>query len=76
MATLNIKNFPDDLYRRLQKLAEQEHRSIAQQVVHTLDRATDREKKHSILEFKGIAKGLWEGADAAEYVRRERDSWD
>ena len=36
MATLNIKNFPDPLYRRLQERAEQEHRSLAQEVIHIL----------------------------------------
>ncbi len=40
MATLNIKNFPDDLYERLQERAQREHRSLAQQVIHTLGSAT------------------------------------
>ena len=30
MAVLNIKNFPDGLYRKLQARAKRQHRSIAQ----------------------------------------------
>jgi plasmid stability protein len=76
MATLNIKNFPDELYERLQKLAESEHRSMSQQVVHLLEKAADKPKLHSILELEGLGKELWKGIDAVEYVRAERDSWD
>jgi len=32
MATLNIKNLPDRLYRKIQARAHREHRSIAQEV--------------------------------------------
>jgi hypothetical protein len=76
MATLNIKNFPDELYERLQKLAESEHRSVSQQVVHLLEKAAGKPQLHSILELRGLGKELWEGIDAVEYVRAERDSWD
>ena len=37
MATLNIKNLPDSLHRRLQKRAELHHRSVAQEVTHILE---------------------------------------
>ena len=76
MATLNIKNFPDGLYQQLQQRAEREHRSVAQEVVHLLARVTEEPKKLSILELEGLGKELWEGIDAAAYIREERDSWD
>jgi len=76
MATLNIKNFPDELYEQLQKLAEHEHRSVTQEVVYLLEKAAGKPKLHSILELRGLGKELWEGIDAVEYVRAERDSWD
>jgi plasmid stability protein len=76
MATLNIKNFPDPLYEKLQERAQQEHRSLAQEVIHILHQTMDRGERVSILELEGLGKELWEGIDAAEYVRRERDSWD
>lgn len=76
MATLNIKNFPDNLYERLQERAESEHRSLAQQVIHLLEESAGKPKLHSILELRGLGKELWEGVDPVEHVRAERDSWD
>ena len=76
MATLNIKNFPDDLYERLQERAEREHRSLAQQVVHLLAESASKPKLHSILELRGLGKELWKDIDPVEHVRAERDSWD
>ena len=76
MATLNIKNFPDDLYERLQERAEREHRSLAQQVVHLLEELEGKPNLHKILELPGLGKELWKDIDPVEHVRAERDSWD
>lgn len=76
MATLNIKNFPDPLHKRLKEQAQREHRSVAQEVIHILDQAVEQEKTLSILELSGLGEELWRGIDAAEYIREERDSWD
>lgn len=66
MATLKIKDFPDALYKRLKEQAQREHRTVAQQAIHVLDQFLEQ----------GLGKELWEGIDAAEYIREERDSWD
>lgn len=76
MATLNVKNLPDALYRKLRARARRDRRSVAQQVTQILSEALDQPKELSILELRGLGKELWEGIDAAEHVRRERDSWD
>jgi plasmid stability protein len=76
MATLNIKNFPDPLYDKLQERAQQEHRSLAQEVIHILHQVMEEEKPLSIMGLEGLGKEIWEGIDAAEYIRQERDSWD
>lgn len=76
MATLNLKNFPDSLYERLQSLAQQERRSLAQEVIHLLDRATQEQPSLSILELRGLGKECWQGVDAAAHVEAERNSWD
>ncbi len=39
MATLHVRNVPDDLYAQLQDLATVQNRSISAQVVHLLDSA-------------------------------------
>ena len=76
MATLNVKNFPDDLYATLRAQARREHRSVAQEVVHLLSRTLEAQEPLSILDLQGLGKELWENVDAADYVNRERDSWD
>jgi hypothetical protein len=74
MATLNIKNFPSALYKQLQEIAEREHRSLAQQVIHFLEDSTSPPQLRSILELRGLGKELWKDIDPFECVRTERDS--
>ena len=76
MATLNIKNLPDALYRALKARAKRERRSVAQQVTHMLEEALREPEPLSILELQGLGKEVWEGVDAAEHVEAERRSWD
>jgi plasmid stability protein len=82
MAILNIENFPDSLYKKIQERARRENRSLSEEVVRILNRALDmdefqdQEKTLSILGLKGLGKEIWEGIDAAEYIRAERDSWE
>ena len=76
MATLNIKNFPDTLYRALQERAEREHRSVAQEVVHLIEANLARTEPLSILELRGLGKELWQGIDPAAHIEAERSSWD
>ena len=76
MATLNIKNLSDALYRKLQARAKRDRRSVAQEVTHLLSEALKASKPLSILELRGLGKEHWRGVDAAAHVRRERASWD
>jgi|GEM_PF-316761 len=76
MATLKVEDFPDSLYERLQKQARQRNRSLSQEVIHILDEALGPEKTLSIMGLQGLGKELWEGIDAAEYIREERNSWE
>jgi plasmid stability protein len=39
MATLQVRNVPDDLYRRLQELASEERRSLGAEVIVLLESA-------------------------------------
>ncbi len=76
MATLNIKNLPDGLYKKLQARAKREHRSVAQQVIHLLTASLERPKPLSVLELDGLGAEVWRGIDAAAHVAAERDAWD
>lgn len=76
MATLNVKNLPDGLYRKLQARAKRQRRSVAQEVTQILSDAVEAPQTVSILELRGLGKELWSGIDAAAHVDRERSSWD
>ena len=76
MATLNIKNLPDSLYKKLQARAKRDRRSVAQEVTHLLSEALEASKRLSILELQGLGKEHWRGIDAAQHVQRERASWE
>ena len=79
MATLNIKNFPDRLHRRIKRRAAGNHRSLAQEVVHLLDEATAEMPRLSLLELDGLGKDLWDqelsGRDASDFIAEERKTW-
>lgn len=75
MSTLNIKNFPSDLYARLQSLAERERRSVAQQVIHLLERSLEQTRVESLLDLRGLGRQLWTDVEAGQHVSDERDSW-
>lgn len=76
MATLNIKNFPASLYRKLRERARRERRSMAQEVTRILEQALDEAEPLSILELEGLGSELWEDGDAAAHVAHEREAWD
>jgi len=76
MATLNVKNLPDSLYKKLQARARRERRSLAQQVTQLLSDALEVPKPLSILDLKGLGKESWQGIDPAAHVRAERGAWD
>jgi plasmid stability protein len=79
MATLNIKNFPDRLYRRIKQRAGENRQSIAAEVVQLLDAAVTASQRVSLLEIEGLGKEVWTkalaGKDAADYIAEERDAW-
>jgi len=75
MATLNIKKFPDDLYKILKQRAESDRRSLAQEVICLLQVAIVESEKPSILELRGLGKKRWKGVNATEHINLERGSW-
>ena len=75
MATLNVKNLPDTLYRKLKARAKRERRSVAQEVAVILSQALEPAETLSILELRGLGKELWRDIDAAAHVDSERSGW-
>ncbi len=76
MAILNIKNLPDGLYERLKVRAEQQHRSVAQEVTHILVQVLGGQEPLSILDLQGLGKSAWTGVEATAHVDAERRAWD
>jgi plasmid stability protein len=75
MATLNVKNLPDALYRKLKARAKRERRSVAQEVTVLLSQALEPPETRSILELRGLGKELWRDVDAGSHVANERAAW-
>jgi plasmid stability protein len=76
MATLNVKNLPDALYRRLQARAKRQRRSVAQEVTQILSDALATPRPVSILELRGLGKEHWKDIEATRHVEDERAAWD
>jgi plasmid stability protein len=76
LATLNVKNLPDGLYRKLQARAKRQRRSVAQEVTHILSEVLESPRPLSILKLRGLGKEHWQNVDAAAHVERERAAWD
>ena len=47
MAILHVRNVPDEMYQRLQRLAEQRKRSLSAEVVTILERGIEEEERRS-----------------------------
>ncbi|MGH7699425.1 MAG: FitA-like ribbon-helix-helix domain-containing protein [Gemmatimonadales bacterium] len=76
MATLNVKNLPDALYRRLKARAKRNHRSVARETTHLLTEALEGGEPLSLLDLRGLGKEVWAGTDATRHVAEERRAWD
>lgn len=76
VATLNIKNLPEPLYKKLRARAKRERRSVAQEVTHLLSEALETPEPLSLLDLRGLGKEHWRGIDAAAHVDQERAAWD
>lgn len=80
MATLHVRNFPDKLYKRIQKLADTENRSLTAEVIQLLSQAlhareTRRTAAAVIDRIRTRANAVelprdW--ADAATLIREDR----
>lgn len=46
MNTLHVRSVPDDLYKRLQKLAHAQNRSLSAQVINILVQSVENEERH------------------------------
>lgn len=81
MATLHVRNVPDKLYKRIQKLAEDENRSVTAEVIHLLGqglqaREARRDAAGIIERIRGRARKTelprdW--TDSVDLIREDRN---
>ncbi len=78
MATLQVRNMPDKLYKRLREKASKEYRSIAQQVVFELENALEKpidnkERRRLLLEEIKRNSPKIKYSDPVKLIREDRD---
>ena len=56
MATLHVRNVPDELYERIRRRAAQENRSLSAEVVALLDQVTQRDPDATTALFDRIRR--------------------
>lgn len=64
-----------EIMEQAKSLSREERKTLVKLLVDTLD-MPEPEKKHSILEFEGIAAHLADDEDPQDYLRRIRSEWD
>ncbi|MEH2457533.1 FitA-like ribbon-helix-helix domain-containing protein [Nostoc sp.] len=87
MATLYVRNLPDDLYAKLQELAASEHRSINAQVITLLEQAfrtetqqVENQKRQNVLkvleesrQHRRVNPADFGLPDSTEMIREDRN---
>jgi plasmid stability protein len=80
MPTLQVRELPEDVYYRLQRKAQQEHRSIAQETIVLLRRALDASETHRSRRSEALNRiaqrqipQVPEFPSSEEVVREDRD---
>jgi plasmid stability protein len=72
LATLNVKKFPDPLYRELKRRARSEGRSLAREVTILLQEQLTVPKKYKIGDWPKLAGGLWKGNEIEKFLEEGR----
>lgn len=72
MKTLQVRNVPDDVHRRLKVRAAEQGRSLSELVLEELRRSLERPTRQDLLD-RIAAREPFE-ADSAAAVRAERDA--
>lgn len=78
MATLHVRDFPDDIYTKLRALAETENRSLSQEAIVLLKRAVElegssRERRRRIVRALKENRPLRAAPEPEDLVREDRD---
>jgi plasmid stability protein len=78
MATLHVRDFPDDIYTKLRALAEAENRSLSQEAIVLLTRAvqlegSNRERRRRIVAAVRQNRALLGAPEPEDLIREDRE---
>jgi len=73
MATLQVKNFDDKLYRALRRRAKRNHRSVSQEATRVIREGLDRPEAGEATGFRRLLDfaGTWKDSRSAEEIIAE-----
>jgi hypothetical protein len=60
---------------QVQQLSPDEQFQLLEDLAVMLRQRNAHKPQHSILEFEGLGKELWERVNVEDYINEERDSW-
>jgi len=76
---MGMSDLPNPRYneakRSVQALGPADQLRLIADIVGRLSGELDLHPRRSLLELQGLGKGIWQGVDVDEYLRRERSSW-
>jgi hypothetical protein len=65
-----------EMIQEARTLSVEERKQLIKGLVDIVNEPAEPPKKHSILEFEGIAAHLADAEDPQDYLKRLRDEWD
>ncbi|MFL5655341.1 MAG: hypothetical protein ACJ8CB_14345 [Ktedonobacteraceae bacterium] len=77
MSTYAYREVLNEVLNQVQHLTfDDQLRLVEDLVANICLQNTAPPKNHSVMEFRGMAKLLWEGVDVEKYIDEERNSWE
>ena len=58
------------------RLTSEEQLQLIEDIITVVRHQVRARHQHSIMEFEGVGKEVWEGVDVEKYIDEERNSWE
>jgi hypothetical protein len=65
----------NEILNQVEHLTPDEQRQLIKDIEAMLHRQAKPKHRHSVKEFRGIAKDHWKDVNVQEYIDEERNSW-
>lgn len=66
----------EDILDQARRLSLEDQARLVEELATLVRSRIQAWPKHSILEFEGLGKELWQGINVEQYIEEERKSWD